>query len=84
MPITEFTTERASLLTLDEATASARLEAGEIGDYYRIPEEFRTNGEVTRVEGGSGLNISRLEGQENSEGLVRYVIQRCAAPRSRA
>jgi ABC-2 type transport system permease protein len=73
--ITGFQTELASLRTATEAEAAAQLEADQISEYYVIPEEFRTDGVITRVEPGSGFDISRLEGAENNEGLLRYVVR---------
>ena len=73
--ITEFSTETASLETTTAEDAAARLEAGGISEYYVIPGAFRTEGEITRIESGTGFDISRLEGAENNEGLLRYVIR---------
>ena len=75
VPINEFDTELSSLRSLSEADAAAQLEAGDISDYYRLPEDFRTSGQVTRIETSSGLNVSRQIGQESSEALLRYVIR---------
>jgi ABC-2 type transport system permease protein len=75
VPITEFTTDTASLRLLDEDAAAAQIEAGDIEDYYLIGDDFRSSGEVTRIEAASGIDISRMEGQENDEGLLRYVIR---------
>ena len=52
-----------------------RLEAGQISEYYVVPSAFREDGVITRVETGSGFDISRLEGTENNEGLLRYVVR---------
>jgi ABC-2 type transport system permease protein len=73
--INEFRTDLASLETTTEQDAAARLEAGQISEYYVIPAEFRRDGVVTRVETGSGFDISRLEGAENNEALLRYVVR---------
>ncbi len=75
VPISEFTTEAVSLRSLDEGEAAAQLEAGSIGEYYRIPDDFRTNGEVTRIEAASKPSISSMEGDESQESLLRYVIR---------
>ena len=73
--VSGFQTDSASLETTEEEDAAARLAAGEISEYYVIPDDFRAEGEITRVETGSGFDISRLEGAENNEGLLRYVIR---------
>jgi ABC-2 type transport system permease protein len=73
--IPEFQTDRASLQTMAEADAAAALEAGQISEYYVVPDGFREDGVITRVETGSGFDISRLEGTENNEGLLRYVVR---------
>ena len=73
--IPEFQTDRASLQAIDEVDARARLEAGQISEYYVVPGAFREDGVITRVETGSGFDISRLEGTENNEGLLRYVVR---------
>ena len=73
--LSEFETELASLRTATEAQAAARLGTGEIGSYYVIPETFSSDGVITRVEASSGFDISRLEGAENNEALLRYVIR---------
>jgi ABC-2 type transport system permease protein len=73
--ISEFQTDRASLQTIDEADAVARLEAGQISEYYVVPSAFRADGVITRVETGSGFDISRLEGTENNEALLRYLVR---------
>jgi ABC-2 type transport system permease protein len=75
VPINEFRTDLASLETTSAEDAAARLEAGQISSYYVIPAEFRRDGVVTRVESGSGFDISRLEGAENNEALLRYVVR---------
>jgi ABC-2 type transport system permease protein len=75
LAIPEFETGRASLRTLSEEEAAAQLEAGQIDAYYVIPEEFRGEGILTRVESGAGLDISRIEGAENNAGLLRYLIR---------
>jgi len=54
---------------------AAQIEAGDIDDYYIIGDDFRSSGQVTRIEAASGVDISRMEGQENDEGLLRYVIR---------
>ena len=73
--INEFQTALASLETTTEEDAAARLESGEISEYYVVPAGFRVDGVVTRVETGSGFDISRLEGAENNEALLRYVVR---------
>jgi len=73
--IPEFQTDRASLQTMAEADAATALEAGQISEYYVVPSAFREDGVITRVETGSGFDISRLEGAENNEGLLRYVVR---------
>ena len=73
--ISEFRTDTASLDTTTEEDAAARLEAGAISEYYLVPDDFRATGVVTRVESGTGFDISRLEGAENNEALLRYVIR---------
>jgi ABC-2 type transport system permease protein len=73
--IPAFETDLASLRTTTEEDAAARLEADEIGEYYRIPGDFRDSGEVVRVETGAGFDISRLEGAESKETLLRFVIR---------
>ncbi len=75
VPISDFSTDSATLRTLSEPEAAAQLEAGSISEYYQIPADFRSSGEVTRIEPAAGLNITRLEGQQNNEGLLRYVIR---------
>jgi ABC-2 type transport system permease protein len=70
----DFETDLASLRTTTEADAAAQLENGDITEYYVLPETFETDRVVTRVELG-GFNISRLEGAENNEALLRYVIR---------
>ena len=73
--IPEFQTDRASLQTMAEADAADALEAGQISEYYLVPADFREDGVITRVEPGSGFDISRLEGTENNEALLRYVVR---------
>jgi len=73
--INEFQTALASLETTTEQDAAARLQSGEISEYYVVPAGFREDGVVTRVETGSGFDISRLEGAENNEALLRYVVR---------
>jgi ABC-2 type transport system permease protein len=75
VPISDFSTGSATLRTLSASEAAAQLEAGSISEYYQIPADFRSSGEVTRIEPATGLNITRLEGQQNNEGLLRYVIR---------
>ena len=73
--INEFQTALASLETTTEQDAAGRLQSGEISEYYVVPAGFREDGVVTRVETGSGFDISRLEGAENNEALLRYVVR---------
>ena len=75
MPITAFETPTAALRTTTQSQAAAQLEAEQIGSYYLIPADFREEGDITRVERGGGFDISRLEGAENNEALLRYVIR---------
>ncbi len=75
VPIVDFETDTASLTTLAPAEAAARLGSGQIAEYYDIPADFRDSGEITRIETASGVDISRLSGQENNEALLRYVIR---------
>ena len=72
--IEPFETGTASLRTMTEEEAAARLEAGEIETYYVIPENFDQDGTVRRIEAG-GFDISSLEAGEANEGLLRYVIR---------
>ncbi len=73
--ITEFRTATASLDTTSAEDAAARLDEGQISEYYVLAEDFRETRDVTRIETGGGFDISRLEGAENNEGLLRYVIR---------
>jgi ABC-2 type transport system permease protein len=75
VPITEFRTEGASLEMLTAGEAAAQLESGDIGAYYVIPDDFRVEAGITRIENDAGVDISRIEGAENNEGLLRYVIR---------
>lgn len=75
VPISEFRTAGASLELLSTGEAAAQLESGDIGAYYVIPDDFRTEAGITRIENDTGVDISRLEGAENNEGLLRYVIR---------
>jgi ABC-2 type transport system permease protein len=75
VPITEFRTEGASLEMLTAGEAAAQLESGDIGAYYVIPDDFRAEAGITRIENDAGVDISRMEGAENNEGLLRYVIR---------
>ena len=75
VPITAFETQTAALRTTTQSQAAAQLEAEQIGSYYLIPADFREDGDITRVERGGGFDISRLEGAENNEALLRYVIR---------
>jgi ABC-2 type transport system permease protein len=64
---------RVTTLTSDEA--ATRLAAGEIAEYYVLPPDFRTEREATRIEPETGVSISRLESQENKEGLLRFIVR---------
>jgi ABC-2 type transport system permease protein len=75
VPITEFRTEGASLEMLTAGEAAAQLESGDIGAYYVIPDDFRAEAGITRIENDAGVDISRMEGAENNEELLRYVIR---------
>ncbi len=68
-------TGAVNLTTLSEPEAAAQLQDGTISEYYQIPADFEGAGEITRVEGGSGVAISRLEAQSGNEALIRYVIR---------
>ena len=72
--IEPFETQRASLRTLSEEEAAAQLEAGEIDQYYIIPDTFEEDGIVNRIETG-GFDLSSLESAEANESLLRYVIR---------
>jgi ABC-2 type transport system permease protein len=72
--IEPFQTGLASLVTTTGEEAAAQLEAGEISEYYVVPESFSEEGAVTRIESG-GFQLSRLESASNNEALLRYVIQ---------
>jgi ABC-2 type transport system permease protein len=61
--------------TLTEAEAAAQLERGEIAEYYVLPEDFREDREVTRIEPEAGLSIARLESQDTKEGLLRFLVR---------
>jgi ABC-2 type transport system permease protein len=74
MAITPFQTKTATLRTLTEAEAAAELATGSIEQYYVIPASFEQDGNVTRIEGGD-FDISKIEGNENNEALLRYVIR---------
>ena len=74
VPINDFETGTAELRILGEAEATSQLEAGDISEYYLVPADFRSSGEVTRIETDAGLDIARLEAQQGNEGLLRYVI----------
>jgi ABC-2 type transport system permease protein len=63
------------LSTLSSAEAAALLADGQISEYYVLPEDFRSERDVTRIEPETGLSISRLENQENNEGLLRYLVR---------
>lgn len=73
--ISDFQTDRASLRTASQQDAAAQLEDGEISEYYVVPATFREEGVITRVETGTGLDISRLEGAQNNEALLRYIVR---------
>jgi len=73
--IADFEADRVNLRTMTEEEAAAQLEAGQINGYYIVPGEFRDEGVITRVEGGSGFDISSLEGAENNASLLRYIIR---------
>ena len=64
---------RLTTLSIDEA--DAQLESGAIPEYYVLPSDFRTERAVTRVEADDGLSISRLESQDNKEGILRFVVR---------
>jgi ABC-2 type transport system permease protein len=72
--IEPFETQLATLRTVSAEEAAAQLEAGEIDQYYVIPETFDQDGVVTRIEAG-GFDISSLESAEANEGLLRWVIR---------
>jgi len=74
LAINEITTEFANLRLSTAAEAAARLEGGEVSAFYLIPETFDDDGVVTRIESG-GFDLSRLEGAENNEALLRAVIR---------
>ncbi len=74
VPINDFETGTAELRILGEAEATSQLEAGDISEYYLVPADFRSSGEVKRIETDAGLDIARLEDQQSNEGLLRYVI----------
>jgi ABC-2 type transport system permease protein len=75
VPISDISTGTASVTTVSIGEAESQLETGAIGEYYVLPGDFRDEGEVTRIESDSGLNLSRMEGQESNEGLLRYIIR---------
>ena len=75
VPIADLFTETLSLTTLSADEAAAQLGDGDISEYYVLPEDFRDSRQVTRIEPDSGLSISRLEGQESKEGLLRFLIR---------
>ena len=74
VPISDFESGSAELRILGEAEATSQLEAGDISEYYLVPADFRSSGEVKRIETDAGLDIARLEAQQGNEGLLRYVI----------
>ncbi len=55
--------------------AAARLQAGDISEYYVLPQDFRAQREATRVETESGSSIARLASQDNKEDLLRYLVR---------
>ena len=73
--IADFSSGAASLETISAQEAEARLADGAITSYYLIPPDFRTGRTVTRVESGSGFDISRLEGAQGNQALLTYVIR---------
>jgi ABC-2 type transport system permease protein len=75
VPISALDTGTAELRIATDSLAASQLAAGDISEYYLVPADFRSSGEVTRIEADTGLNIARLESQQSGEGLVRYVIR---------
>jgi ABC-2 type transport system permease protein len=75
VPIADITTDTFNVTTLSIDQADEQLDAGNISEYYILPSNFRDSRAVTRIEPESGLSISRLEGQEGREGLLRYLIR---------
>jgi ABC-2 type transport system permease protein len=75
VPINALDTGTAQLRLLTEPLAASQLAGGDINEYYLVPADFRSSGEVTRIEADIGLNIARLESQQSGESLVRYVIR---------
>jgi ABC-2 type transport system permease protein len=74
VPINAFESSEASLRLLSESEAAAQLASNEIGQYYRIGDDFRETRSVDRVAADSGLDISSLAGAEGNEALLRFVI----------
>jgi ABC-2 type transport system permease protein len=73
--IPEITSGPVQLTTLSLEEAISELDEGNISEYYVLPDDFRAERAVTRVEPDSGLSIARLESQDSKESILRFLIR---------
>lgn len=77
VPIADISEGPVRLTTMSAGEARAELDGGDISEYFLIPADFRSSGQMTRVrpEDGPGSSISQLESQESSGDLVVYLLR---------
>ena len=75
LPISDISEDTLQLTTMSTAGARAQLDAGAISEYFVIPADFRSKGEVTKVQAATGPSLSRLESQESTDQLITYLLR---------
>jgi ABC-2 type transport system permease protein len=77
IPIADVAEGPIRLTTMSAPEAAARLEDGEIREYFVVPADVRISARVTRVgtDGGPGASLSQLGSQDSSGELVSYLLR---------
>jgi ABC-2 type transport system permease protein len=75
MPIDDVREGPVQVTNLDLAEAEAQLSDGRIAEYYRVPEDFRSSGVVTRVQPEAAPGFDQLETLETNDSLVSYLMR---------
>jgi ABC-2 type transport system permease protein len=75
VPISDITEGPIQLTGLGLAEADRQLADGQIAEYYLVPADFRSSGNLTRVQPETAPGFDQLETLETNSELVSYLMR---------